>query len=180
MLLVGLKCCWQGGAYVVKLLEEFGVGCSIIAVGFLEAIAVSWFYGKQENIIQWLVFSFFYLQCKWMTLRIKCIACMWKTNTGSNCDLFLLLSGIKRFSSDVQAMLGKAPGLFWRVCWVAISPAFLAVRYEILQQVDLNVYNADRFYDTLTCSPLKRSNKRHLFKSSRDHWEENKFKRRLD
>ncbi|KAG7235241.1 hypothetical protein INR49_002892 [Caranx melampygus] len=68
----------HGGAYVVKLLEEFGVGCSIIAVGFLEAIAVSWFYG------------------------------------------------IKRFSSDVQAMLGKAPGLFWKVCWVAISPAFLA------------------------------------------------------
>lgn len=25
-------------------------------------------------------------------------------------------------------MLGQAPGLFWRVCWVAISPAFLAVR----------------------------------------------------
>ncbi|XP_061624235.1 solute carrier family 6 member 4b isoform X3 [Phyllopteryx taeniolatus] len=69
---------WQGGAYVVKLLEEFGVGCSIIAVGFLEAIAVSWFYG------------------------------------------------VNRFSNDVQAMLGKAPGLFWKVCWVAISPAFLA------------------------------------------------------
>uniref|UniRef100_A0A669DY11 Transporter n=1 Tax=Oreochromis niloticus TaxID=8128 RepID=A0A669DY11_ORENI len=68
----------NGGAYVVKLLEEFGVGCSIIAVGFLEAIAVSWFYG------------------------------------------------IHRFSNDVQAMLGKAPGLFWKVCWVAISPAFLA------------------------------------------------------
>lgn len=31
---------------MVKLLEEFGVGCSIIALGFLEAIAVSWFYGK--------------------------------------------------------------------------------------------------------------------------------------
>ncbi|XP_033978325.1 solute carrier family 6 member 4b [Trematomus bernacchii] len=67
-----------GGAYVVKLLEEFGVGCSIIAVGFLEAIAVFWFYG------------------------------------------------ITRFSNDVKAMLGKAPGLFWKVCWVAISPAFLA------------------------------------------------------
>lgn len=35
---------------MVKLLEEFGVGRSIIAVGFLEAIAVSWFYGKQEII----------------------------------------------------------------------------------------------------------------------------------
>ena len=41
----------QGGAYVVKLLEEFGVGCSIIAVGFLEAIAVSWFYGTNEIFI---------------------------------------------------------------------------------------------------------------------------------
>jgi len=36
----------KGGAYVVKLLEEFGVGSSIIAVVFLEATAVSWFYGK--------------------------------------------------------------------------------------------------------------------------------------
>ncbi|KAK0138111.1 Sodium-dependent serotonin transporter [Merluccius polli] len=68
----------QGGAYVVKLLEEFGVGSSIIAVGFLEAIAVSWFYG------------------------------------------------INRFSNDIQAMLGSAPGIFWKVCWVIISPAFLA------------------------------------------------------
>ncbi|KAG9339573.1 hypothetical protein JZ751_023464 [Albula glossodonta] len=68
----------NGGAYVVKLLEEFGVSCSIIAVGFLEAIAVSWFYG------------------------------------------------IQRFSNDIKSMLGYAPGIFWKVCWVAISPAFLA------------------------------------------------------
>ncbi|XP_051981386.1 sodium-dependent serotonin transporter-like [Xyrauchen texanus] len=68
----------KGGAYVVKLLEEFGVGSSIIAIVFLEATAVSWFYG------------------------------------------------INRFSNDVKAMLGYTPGLFWRGCWVAISPAFLA------------------------------------------------------
>uniref|UniRef100_A0A8C3TAB7 Transporter n=1 Tax=Chelydra serpentina TaxID=8475 RepID=A0A8C3TAB7_CHESE len=69
----------QGGAYVVKLLEEFGAGCSILAVVLLEAIAVSWFYG------------------------------------------------IQRFCNDVKAMLGFTPGIFWKVCWVAISPAFLAV-----------------------------------------------------
>ncbi|XP_056676906.1 sodium-dependent serotonin transporter-like [Monodelphis domestica] len=34
----------QGGAYVIKLLEEFGANCSVLAVVFLEAIAVSWFY----------------------------------------------------------------------------------------------------------------------------------------
>lgn len=39
----------QGGAYVVKLLEEFGVGSSIIAIVFLEATAVSWFYGKKTS-----------------------------------------------------------------------------------------------------------------------------------
>lgn len=44
-------CFSQGGAYVVKLLEEFGVGSSIIAVGFLEAIAVSWFYGKNGDLV---------------------------------------------------------------------------------------------------------------------------------
>lgn len=43
---ISVQCFLQGGAYVVKLLEEFGVGCSIIVLGFLEAIAVSWFYGK--------------------------------------------------------------------------------------------------------------------------------------
>lgn len=39
----------QGGAYVVKLLEEFGAGCSILAVVLLETIAVSWFYGKRGH-----------------------------------------------------------------------------------------------------------------------------------
>uniref|UniRef100_G3VR75 Transporter n=1 Tax=Sarcophilus harrisii TaxID=9305 RepID=G3VR75_SARHA len=68
----------QGGAYVIKLLEEFGANCSILAMVFLEAIAVSWFYGIQQ------------------------------------------------FCHDVKVMLGYSPGLFWKICWVAISPAFLA------------------------------------------------------
>ena len=41
----------QGGAYVVKLLEEFGAGCSILAVVLLETIAVSWFYGKELPLL---------------------------------------------------------------------------------------------------------------------------------
>ncbi|XP_060700115.1 solute carrier family 6 member 4b [Hemiscyllium ocellatum] len=68
----------NGGAYVVKLMEDFGSGSCLIAVVLLESIAVSWFYGVQ------------------------------------------------RFCSDIQTMLGLSPGLFWRVCWVGISPAFLA------------------------------------------------------
>ncbi|XP_021268742.1 sodium-dependent serotonin transporter-like [Numida meleagris] len=83
-----------GGAYVVKLLEEFGAGCSILAVVLLETIAVSWFYG------------------------------------------------IQRFSHDVKAMLGFTPGLFWKVCWAAISPALLAfiVASSLLEQPPLALF----------------------------------------
>ncbi|XP_056360581.1 sodium-dependent serotonin transporter-like [Oenanthe melanoleuca] len=84
-----------GGAYVVKLLEEFGAGCSILAVVLLETIAVSWFYG------------------------------------------------IQRFSHDVKAMLGFTPGLFWKLCWVAISPALLAfiVISSLLDQPPLTFFD---------------------------------------
>lgn len=27
----------------------------------------------------------------------------------------------------MKAMLGFTPGMFWKLCWVAISPALLAV-----------------------------------------------------
>lgn len=37
---------FQGGAYVVKLLEEYATGPAVLTVVFIEAIAVSWFYGK--------------------------------------------------------------------------------------------------------------------------------------
>ncbi|XP_036616642.1 sodium-dependent serotonin transporter-like [Trichosurus vulpecula] len=85
----------QGGAYVIKLLEEFGANCSILAVVFLEAIAVSWFYGIQQ------------------------------------------------FCHDVKVMLGFSPGLFWRICWVAISPAFLAfiIISSLLDQSPLVLFN---------------------------------------
>uniref|UniRef100_A0A6Q2WUF1 Transporter n=1 Tax=Esox lucius TaxID=8010 RepID=A0A6Q2WUF1_ESOLU len=33
--------------------------------------------------------------------------------------------GTSRFCSDVHMMLGFSPGLFWKVCWVAICPIFL-------------------------------------------------------
>lgn len=38
----------QGGAFVVKLFEEYATGPAVITVVLLEVIAVSWFYGKLE------------------------------------------------------------------------------------------------------------------------------------
>ncbi|KAL5286833.1 hypothetical protein ACFFRR_008065 [Megaselia abdita] len=33
--------------------------------------------------------------------------------------------GVNNFSKDIEQMLGKKPGLFWRICWKFISPIFL-------------------------------------------------------
>lgn len=47
---MGLEPSWwshfQGGAYVVKLLEEFATGPAVLTVALIEAVAVFWFYGK--------------------------------------------------------------------------------------------------------------------------------------
>lgn len=47
----------------------------------------------------------------------------------------LFLTGIQRFCNDIKSMLGFSPGIYWRVCWVAISPAFLAVSKMFTFQV---------------------------------------------
>lgn len=36
-------------------------------------------------------------------------------------------AGVDRFSNDIQQMMGFKPGLYWRLCWKFVSPAFLLV-----------------------------------------------------
>ncbi|PNF19249.1 Sodium-dependent noradrenaline transporter [Cryptotermes secundus] len=47
--------------------------------------------------------------------------------------------GLERFSEDVQAMLGKKPGMYWRICWKFISPTFIigVVMFGLLYQQPL-------------------------------------------
>jgi len=35
--------------------------------------------------------------------------------------------GLERFTQDVESMLGHRPGIYWRICWKFISPAFIIV-----------------------------------------------------
>lgn len=43
--------------------------------------------------------------------------------------------GTENFARDIEQMIGKRPGLFWRICWKYISPVFLLVR---ISQINLN------------------------------------------
>ncbi|CAI6364685.1 unnamed protein product [Macrosiphum euphorbiae] len=35
--------------------------------------------------------------------------------------------GVDRFANDIEMMIGHRPGMFWRLCWCYISPAFLLI-----------------------------------------------------
>nr|CAD7395069.1 unnamed protein product [Timema cristinae] len=38
---------------------------------------------------------------------------------------FLFVSGTQRFCDDIHDMIGFSPGIYWRVCWKFLAPAFL-------------------------------------------------------
>lgn len=44
--------------------------------------------------------------------------------------MFTSLPGVDRFSEDIQQMMGFKPGLYWRLCWKFVSPAFLLVSVD--------------------------------------------------
>lgn len=35
--------------------------------------------------------------------------------------------GAQRFCDDIKDMIGFAPGLYWRICWLFLAPLFLMV-----------------------------------------------------
>ncbi|XP_045505160.1 sodium-dependent noradrenaline transporter-like [Colias croceus] len=47
--------------------------------------------------------------------------------------------GLKRFSDDVEEMLGFRPGIYWRICWKFVSPVFIigVVVFGLLYQQPL-------------------------------------------
>uniref|UniRef100_A0A669DFY9 Transporter n=1 Tax=Oreochromis niloticus TaxID=8128 RepID=A0A669DFY9_ORENI len=81
-LLLFVRVVSQGGAFVVKLFEEYATGPAVITVVLLEVIAVSWFYGTNRFCNDVQVMLGFYPGCFW---RVCWVAI---------CPCFLLVSGM--------------------------------------------------------------------------------------
>ncbi|XP_063041722.1 sodium-dependent neutral amino acid transporter B(0)AT3-like [Engraulis encrasicolus] len=57
----------------------------------------------------------------------------------------VVFRGMKQFSDDIEFMTGKRPNLFWRVCWMGISPALLVVvfvAFVVIQAQSVPTYHA--------------------------------------
>lgn len=64
-----------GGAYVVKLFEEYATGPAVITVVLLEVIAVSWFYGTNRFCNDVQVMLGFYPGCFWRVCWVAICPC---------------------------------------------------------------------------------------------------------
>lgn len=66
--------------------------------------------------------------------RLKSVSCL---------HLLTSILGVDRFSEDIQQMMGFKPGLYWRLCWKFVSPAFLLVSadsYSIMKRTPVHCY----------------------------------------
>ena len=45
------------------------------------------------------------------------------------CEVMVVayIYGIRNFVADIREMLNFEPGVYWRVCWLALAPLFLLV-----------------------------------------------------
>ncbi|XP_050398103.1 sodium-dependent noradrenaline transporter [Patella vulgata] len=57
--------------------------------------------------------------------------------------------GIEQFSSDLEQMTGRRPGLYWRICWKFISPILLLILVitSIIDYVPLSYTSSDKTYN---------------------------------
>uniref|UniRef100_A0A672QDX3 Transporter n=1 Tax=Sinocyclocheilus grahami TaxID=75366 RepID=A0A672QDX3_SINGR len=87
----------------------------IIMLGLDSTVSLSCFLETLAN--EFSLNEFVFSLCLLSLLFLNLTMC-----TKSVCKI---RAGTTRFCNDVQLMLGFAPGVFWRVCWVAICPCFL-------------------------------------------------------
>ncbi|KAM4631101.1 sodium-dependent neutral amino acid transporter B(0)AT3-like [Polymixia lowei] len=57
----------------------------------------------------------------------------------------IYIHGMKKFSDDIYLMTGKRPNIFWKACWMVISPLMLLVvliAYVVIQAQNQPTYSA--------------------------------------
>uniref|UniRef100_A0A4W3K5X4 Transporter n=1 Tax=Callorhinchus milii TaxID=7868 RepID=A0A4W3K5X4_CALMI len=55
--------------------------------------------------------------------------------------------GVDRFSNDIEKMIGKRPGLYWRLCWKFVSPCFLLAGVAFISTFKATEYDNYIFPD---------------------------------
>uniref|UniRef100_I3JMF2 Transporter n=1 Tax=Oreochromis niloticus TaxID=8128 RepID=I3JMF2_ORENI len=142
-LLLFVRVVSQGGAFVVKLFEEYATGPAVITVVLLEVIAVSWFYGTNRFCNDVQVMLGFYPGCFWRVCWVAICPCFL---------LFIIISFLA-FPPEVRlfdyhyppwtTVLGYCIGVSSFIC----VPSYMV--YHLLNAKDLissSVYFTNRYF----------------------------------
>uniref|UniRef100_A0A665UVK6 Transporter n=1 Tax=Echeneis naucrates TaxID=173247 RepID=A0A665UVK6_ECHNA len=144
----------QGGAFVVKLFEEYATGPSVITVVLLEVIAVSWFYGTNRFCNDIQVMLGFYPGWFWRICWVAICPCFL---------LFIIISFLA-FPPEVKlfhyhypqwtTVLGYCIGVSSFICVPAYMVYHLLTAKGTFMQVQVLPSLLFIFFDSLSTNPL--------------------------
>lgn len=95
---------FQGGQWMLALVDNFGGTFLIFTVGIFEIIGIFWVYGNNKNCIKKIQVTHLFLT----TLNFK-------------------ISGMEDFCLDIEFMTGRKVTFYWRFCWVFLTPVTMIV-----------------------------------------------------
>uniref|UniRef100_A0A665UV71 Transporter n=1 Tax=Echeneis naucrates TaxID=173247 RepID=A0A665UV71_ECHNA len=143
-----------GGAFVVKLFEEYATGPSVITVVLLEVIAVSWFYGTNRFCNDIQVMLGFYPGWFWRICWVAICPCFL---------LFIIISFLA-FPPEVKlfhyhypqwtTVLGYCIGVSSFICVPAYMVYHLLTAKGTFMQVQVLPSLLFIFFDSLSTNPL--------------------------
>lgn len=96
---------FQGGFFILSLLNEYTAGYPLLIVGLLEVIVVPWVYGNNGKTYMTFILNFMN-------------------------ELLNNYIGTDRLIADIEAMIGKKPAWFWwiwKISWKFTCPIILFV-----------------------------------------------------
>ena len=89
MFVTGIFLCYQGGIYILQLMDNYCASFSALIIGLVEVIAIAWVYGADR----------FLDDCKMMLGSYPYTRGYWKFIWKFVCPLLILVSSLSHFGS---------------------------------------------------------------------------------
>lgn len=100
----------QGGQWALTLIDYFGTSFIVFFLSIIEIVAVCWIYGMFDR----LPVTYNWLIC-------------WRRSWFFTVFLFVhrTSAGVDRLCRDIEFMMNRKTGVYWRLCWGLITPLLL-------------------------------------------------------
>ncbi|XP_041454388.1 sodium-dependent noradrenaline transporter-like isoform X2 [Lytechinus variegatus] len=118
--------------------SSFG-GTEAIITGLIDQFP-KFFKNRREYLVLAVVVSFFFFTLFNVTYGGIYIFHLENEYAASTSLLFVVaiqvfavawIYGVRRFSQDIQEMIGSLPSIVWRICWKFVSPTFVFVMFIV-------------------------------------------------